>query len=221
MRTATPDAPPAEGGRRSPLKALTGALLTVAYPALVYVALTAFGPRAAGLTVAALVVPRAALSLRRARREDVAHALRVPLTVGALALASAGWRDGRFLLALPTLVNLSLLAHFASSLRTETPIVERFARMQVPDLTDDERVWCRGVTVGWCAFFLANAATAAALALAAPPAWWALYTGALSYVAVGAMFTAEYVLRSHRFRRYGAALPDRIMARLLPPRRAA
>lgn len=221
MRTATPDAPPAEGDRRSALTALVGALLTVAYPAIVYVALTRLGPRAAGLTLAALVVPRAMVSLRGARREDVAHALRVPLTVGALGLASAAWRDGRFLLALPTLVNLSLLAHFASSLRTETPLVERFARMQAPELSDDERAWCRGVTVAWCAFFAVNAAAAAALALAAPPAWWALYTGALSYLAVGAMFTAEFVLRSRRFRRYGSSLPDRIMARLLPPRRAA
>ena len=221
MRTATPDAPPAEGDPRSPLHALMGALLAVAYPAIVYVALTRLGPRAAGLSLAALVVPRAALSLRGARREDVAHALRVPLTVGALALASAAWRDGRFLLALPTLVNLSLLAHFASSLRTATPLVERFARMQVFELSDDERAWCRKVTAAWCVFFAANAATAAALALAAPPAWWALYTGALSYVAVGAMFTAEYVLRSNRFRRYGTTLPDRIMARLLPPRGAA
>jgi uncharacterized membrane protein len=198
-----------------------GALFTVAYPVGVYFALTRLGPRAAGLAVAALVVPRAALSLRAARRDDVLHTLRVPATLGGLALASAVWRDGRFLLALPTLVNLSLLAHFGASLRGETPIVERFARMQVPDLSDDERAWCRGVTVAWCVFFAANAATAAALALAAPTAWWALYTGALSYVAVGAMFTVEYVLRSNRFRRYGSALPDRVMARLLPPRRVA
>jgi uncharacterized membrane protein len=193
-------------------------LATLAYPFAVYLGVTRWGPRAVGLAVLALALPRALLAARGARREDLAHALRVPLTIGALALCAAILRDARFVLAMPVLVNLALLAQFASSLRGETPLVERFARMQVATLSEPERAWCRSVTVAWCVFFALNALTAATLALAAPVAWWTLFTGVLSYLLLGAMFTVEYVLRSMRFRRYGSAPHDRLMARLFPPR---
>lgn len=193
-------------------------LATLAYPFAVYLGVTRWGPRAVGLAVLALALPRALLAARNARREDLAHALRVPLTIGALALCAAILRDARFVLAMPALVNLALLAQFASSLRGETPLVERFARMQVATLSEPERAWCRQVTVAWCVFFALNALTAATLALAAPVAWWTLFTGLLSYLLLGAMFTVEYVLRSMRFRRYGSAPHDRLMARVFPPR---
>ncbi len=200
---------------------VAGALLALAYPFALYAALTRWGPRAVGLAVLALVAPRALAAALNARtRGHLAHALRVPLTVGALGLGAALARDARFVLAMPALVNLSLLAHFGLSLRGEVPLVERFARMQVDELSDAERAWCRHVTVAWCAFFALNALAAAALALAAPLSWWAVYTGGVAYALVGVMFAVEYVLRSHRFRRYGAAPHDRLMARLLPPRGA-
>lgn len=220
MRPATPDAPLP---RPPAVKAVAGALVTLAYPALVYLALSRGGARAAGLVVVALAAPRALAALRAARREDARHALRVPLTAAALGAGAAAWGEGRFLLATPTLVNLALLAQFGASLRTDTPLVERFARLQVSELSAAvQRAWCRRVTVAWAgAFFAANALAAATLALAAPLACGALYTGALSYVAVGAMFTAEYVLRARRFRRYGPGLPDRLDGPRFPPRSPA
>ncbi len=192
-------------------------LATLAYPFAVYLGVTRWGPRAVGLAVLVVAVPRALVAAKNARRDDLAHALRVPLTIGALALCAAVLRDARFMLAMPSLVNAAMLVHFASTLRGDTPIIERFARMQVATLSEPERLWCRKVTVAWCVFFAVNALVSAALALAAPVAWWALYTGALSYVLLGAMFTVEYVLRSMRFRRYGSAPHDRLMARLFPP----
>lgn len=200
------------------MRALATVLAVVAYPFALYLALTRWGPRAVGLLVLALALPRCLLALRKAKREHALHALRVPLTVGALGLCAAVARDARFVLAMPVLVNLALLANFGLSLREETPLVERFARMQVDALSEPERVWCRQVTVAWCAFFACNALVALLLCLAAPIAWWAFYTGVLSYMLVGAMFTVEYVLRSHRFRRYGSLPHERLMARILPPR---
>lgn len=188
-----------------------------AYPVLILVALTRWGARAAAALVLAAVIPRAALKLRDARPEDRAQALVVPGVIALFAGLSAASGDARLLLAAPTLVNLSLLAHFGRSLRTDTPLVERFARMQVPDLSPAERAWCRGVTVAWCAFFAANALAATLLALLAPLRWWAAYTGGVSYALMGAMFTVEYLGRSYRFRRYGTHALDRALSRLWPP----
>lgn len=198
------------------LRALFPVALAV-YPALLLYALAVWGPRTAALLVLALSLPRALLALRDARPEDRAHALAVPGTVALFASLGALTGDARALLAAPTLVNLALLAHFGRSLRTDTPLVERFARMQVPDLSDAERAWCRGVTVAWCVFFAANALAATLLAALAPLRWWAAYTGGVAYGLMAAMFTVEYLARTHRFRRYRAHLLDRALARVWPP----
>jgi uncharacterized membrane protein len=123
--------------------------------------------------------------------------------------------EPRLLLAMPTLVNLGMLAVFAASLR-DTPMAERFARLQVPDLPPAEQAYCRSVTVVWCAFFALNGAVAATLAVWAPLAWWTLYTGALAYALMGALFAIEYITRLYRFRRFGRGPLDRTLAYLLP-----
>lgn len=200
---------------RGALNVLSGLAMAL-YPALILVALSRWGARAAAGAVLAFALPRALLKLRDARPEDRAQALLIPVTVALFAGASAASGDHRLLLAAPTLVNLALLVHFARSLRTELPLVERFARMQVPDLSPAERAWCRDVTVAWCVFFALNGGVAALLAALAPARWWALYTGVIGYALMAAMFTGEYLARSYRFRRYGRSALDRITSRLWP-----
>jgi uncharacterized membrane protein len=132
------------------------------------------------------------------------------LGLGA-ALDAAG-----FVLAVPVVINAVLLATFGVSLQTAQPMIERFARLQVPDLPPDEVAWCRRWTGVWCAFFAVNGLTAAALALWAPLAWWAAYNGLVAYALMGALFTVEIAWRKRRFpHRLGDAWYDRALARLL------
>jgi uncharacterized membrane protein len=74
------------------------------------------------------------------------------------------------------------------------------------------------VTAVWCAFFVANGAISLELALAGSRASWALYTGVIAYVCLGALFAAEYVYRHWRFRRYVGAPTDTLLRRFFPPR---
>ena len=76
--------------------------------------------------------------------------------------------------------------------------------------------YCRSVTLVWCAFFVVNGAAAALLAAFAPRGWWAGYTGVVSYVLVGALFAAEYVVRKARFGRFGRGPVDRLLAHVPP-----
>jgi uncharacterized membrane protein/peptidoglycan/xylan/chitin deacetylase (PgdA/CDA1 family) len=131
---------------------------------------------------------------------------------GLLVLAAA-LDDTRFMLAYPTIVNASLLAYFALSLRWGPPVVERLARSITPDLLPDEVGYCRTVTAVWCAFFVLNGAAATALALWAPHNWWAAYCGAISYLLMVILFTVEYLVRKWRFGRYGRGPIDRFLAR--------
>jgi uncharacterized membrane protein len=93
--------------------------------------------------------------------------------------------------------------------------VERLARIQVADLSPAEVRYCRAVTVVWCGFFVLNGAASALLAAAAPRAWWAAYTGAISYGLVAAVFAGEYVVRKARFGRFGRGPVDRTLRLLL------
>jgi uncharacterized membrane protein len=136
------------------------------------------------------------------------------LVIGATLLLD----EQRYLFAVPVLINLSLLWAFASSLFEPRSLVERFARLQVADLSAEEVAYCRSVTIGWCVFFVFNGSTSALLAWAAPLSWWTLYTGIIAYVLVGVVATTEFTLRKYRFRRYGHGLLDRCYRVVFPPR---
>ena len=197
LSTTTPPRGPRASTGRSRALGVIGGVFVLGYPVLVYLGLTHLRARAVALLMLVVVLGTAAW---RARRTDVRALLGVPVAVCALLAVGAVVDDGRVVLALPVLVNAVLLATFGVSLRRKaTPMVERFARLQKPALSEAEVRYCRSVTLVWCAFFIANGAVAGVLAARAPLAWWTLWTGALSYVAMGTLFACEWVVRRARF----------------------
>jgi uncharacterized membrane protein len=193
-------------------------LLWLAYPLAVWGGLALGGPRAAGALVLAAVSARTLLVWRRAE-PAAQRRLLVPVAgAGVPALLALGLDDPRLLLFVPALVSLGLLFGFGRTLRRGPPLVETIARLQVGELSPAEVRYCRSVTAVWCAFFAANALASAKLALANSLAAWALWTGALSYVAIALIFAVELTVRSWRFRHYGNGPGDALMRRIFPPR---
>jgi uncharacterized membrane protein len=204
--------------RNAPARpALEGALavlntvVVVLYPFAVWKSLTRLSARAVGLLLLALLLP-GLLRLAGKKREALKDALPLPLALAALMLLAIAFDDVRLVLAYPALANGLMLALFAASLASGLPMVERFARLQVDDLSSAEIAHCRSVTIVWCAFFAANGLAAAALALFASRAVWALYTGFASYVLMGLLFASEYAVRKYRFGRFGRHPVDRFFA---------
>ena len=196
--------------------ALTVALV-VAYPAAVYMGLRAGRPRLVALALVAVLLPGLVRKLLSTPRAQVWAALRPLLPTLALGGAAAAWNDPRLLMIVPVVINLSLLVSFGLTLRAgRVPMVERFARMAEPDLPPGGVAHCRAVTRVWVGFFALNAAVTAALAWL-DPAWWALHTGVLAYLAMGLLFAGEYLVRKLRFRRYTQNPLDRALAHLFPP----
>lgn len=191
------------------------AALAVMYPLAVYYGLTRLGTRSVVTLIAVLLVLSALLKWKTLVREP--RELLGILLVGAALLLSGVLDDHRFLLATPVLMNLGLFVTFAGSLRTDTPLVERFARMQVSDLSAAELRYCRTVTQVWSAFFVLNGSIALGLAVLAPLSWWALYNGLLAYVLIGLLGASEYLIRKRRFGRFGDHLLDRALRVLLEP----
>ncbi len=203
-------------------------LIVIAYPVAIYVGLGRWSTRRLGTILLVLLVsglvPRLILRMRDVdpaeRRAHLWPVLRVPASVVGLVALGTALDEPRFLLILPVLVNVLLLVQFASSLRGPVSLVERFARLQDPELPPGGPQYCRTVTKVWCIFFVLNGAIAATLAGFGPVSWWAVYNGMIAYLLMGALFTVEYVARKTIFRQFDDTLPDRVLAAVLPTRAA-
>lgn len=188
-----------------PAGTLLLALLTLAYPLLVYLSLERLPPRALAALLLAMALLRVAASAR-ARSALGTWAARAP-AAAALLLAACSWLGNGWLpLKLyPVAVNALLLALFALSLRWPPSAVERLARLAEPDLPPAAQAYTRRVTQVWCLFFAANGAAALATALYASSAVWTLYNGLIAYCLMGALMGAEWLVRRRVRARMGAA----------------
>jgi uncharacterized membrane protein len=175
---------------------LSGAAF-IAYPIAVYVGLTHFSIRWAALGLLVLIAPLALSRLARARRESAGTIALIPVLTFVLLGVSALLNRSGFVLAIPVVINGVLLATFGPTLLRAfgPPMIERFARLQDPDLGPKQILWCRLWTWIWCGFFVVNGVPAAVLAIAAPLEWWTLYTGLLAYGLMGVLGGTEWVLR--------------------------
>ena len=207
----------------APQGALGGLFLAAAvliYPLAVYFALQTGHRGWVAPILLGLMVPAAVFRLRRIERRALRSLAPGPLLAVAVVAIGLVRDDIRYMLAIPALVNLVLLGSFAASLRRgERSVVEHLARAQIPEREFGavHVRYCRSVTITWCVFFVVNGLAAALLAAFAPYSWWAIGTGLLSYVALGLLFTIEYVVRKYRFRLYGQGWHDRAFAKLFPP----
>lgn len=192
-------------------------LLAVAYPFLVFGALQGLEPRSVAVCFALVFAARALAGWRRPSVPELRRLLVPAAAVGGVLAGTALLNDPRFLFVVPTLMNAALLFVFGRTLLHDGPtFVETIARMQHPELPSEEVDYCRSVTRAWCVFFVANGATALWLALAGDPLAWTLYTGLVSYLLVGLVYSVEFVVRSWRFGRYGGTLVEPLFRRIFP-----
>jgi uncharacterized membrane protein len=197
---------------------IVNAILAVTYPVIVWIGLTRLGTRAVSVMVLALLVPMLAIRLRKADRATFWSIVRVPIAILTLVVLGAITQDARFVLAMPVVINVVLLATFGETLRAgQTPMIERFARLVETDLSEPKIAHCRSWTQRWCVFFALNASVALALGLFATPFVWAAYNGGIAYALIGVMFAIEYVSRKSRFRDDPPRnAMDRLMKRVFP-----
>ena len=205
---------------RRAVLAVLGAVLVVLYPVAIWLGLLHFDTRTVGIGVLVAVLLVLAVRLRRAPARDRWAVLRVPLVVLVVVGLGVALDDPRLVLAMPVLINATLLVTFGASLRGPVTLIERFARMkEKAELSKAQVAHCRQVTWAWCGLFVINGGASALLAITGPVAWWAAYTGGIAYGLMGALFAGEYILRQYRFRKYGSGLHDRLLARVVPPAR--
>jgi len=135
-----------------------------------------------------------------------------------LILAGLRWLEPRAvaLLYVPALVNLVLLFVFGRTLVRGPSFMESIARLRERDLSPAQVAHCRTFTGVWCAFFAANAAVGAALAVRGDLWPWTIYTGFVAYLLMGLLFAFEWLVRSWRFHDFRGPLVDPLLRRLFP-----
>ena len=104
------------------------------------------------------------------------------------------FRGGFLAYLYPVLVSLAFLVFFAFSLKNEA-VITKIAKLKEPNLNEKGVAYTRNLTKIWCAFFVFNAALSLALALMEDKFYWSVYSGAVSYVLMGALFFGEILFR--------------------------
>ena len=189
--------------RNRPVPFGTAALVVASllYPGLVYAGRAAVPPLAFVALALALIGVRLAAS-----SSPTARVWRLPLAGAAVVIAALAALDGQLAAkAYPVVLSLGTAAVFGVSLLRPPSLIERFARLQEPDLPPEGQAYCRTVTVVWTVWLVANAAIAAALAVWGSDAAWALWTGIVAYVVMGVLFGGEFLIRRVVRRRHAGA----------------
>jgi uncharacterized membrane protein len=170
---------------------LAGAV-ALAYPLVVWTGFSSIPPAAFVLVGIGCIGLRIVGTWRLARSptEIVAFVVAAGLLVGLLTVSPL--MAAR---AYPVAISLAMAAVFAASLRYPPTVVERIARLSEPDLPPDGVVYTRQVTGVWVGFLLVNAAISLWTAIWGSLDQWALWNGLLSYLAMGALFGGEYLVR--------------------------
>ncbi len=190
-------------------------VLALIYPGLIYFGLKRYSPKFVALALGGVLLARLVLGRDCAGRRRLSLLLLPPL---GLCGISALLNNQEFILYLPVLTSLALFFAFGFTLFRPPSAVESFARVSVPNLTADEAAHCRRTTKVWAAFFLINGFMAFWTARWGSLKAWALYNGLLTYIAMGALFSAEFIYRHWRFRRYIGLPTDTLFRKLFPPK---
>jgi uncharacterized membrane protein len=167
------------------------------YPMTIYAGLRWGSPRIVGILLL--------LNLALRRRQDARKLM------GELSWMDRGVVLGLFVLAsvatvinseilirlFPVLMNFGALVLFARSLYASQSMVERFARLQEPNLPPSGVVYTRRVTQVWCFFLAVNTCVSWWTAMYATQEVWALYNGLITYVLMAFLFVGEWGVRSY------------------------
>ncbi len=164
--------------------------LVLLYPLAVYLGIQYMQP----WTIAALLMFLVLLRLFITPADKSRNQLL--FIIGIVYCGVAVWNNNLITLRFyPVVMNFSLLLVFAGSLFFPPTIIERFARLQHPDLPEQGVIYTRKVTQVWCVFFLLNGLIATLTAVWSSFAWWSLYNGIIAYALMGLLMAIEYGVR--------------------------
>ncbi len=174
------------------LRGIAGTIFFLGYPYLVYLGMESGVVWFAPLFISSVYLYQGIKAQdNRGRISKIAIAL--VLLVGAVFFQSITAK------LLPFVIQLMLMHFFGRTLFNGPTLVERFVRMEFPELPPGITEYCRQLTWLWTGFFAFNAVMCVILAFWAPNSWWAIYNGILIFVLTGLLMVGEYIWRHFKF----------------------
>ena len=165
------------------------ATLSIAYPFLIYWGLKLYDARVL-VPLLLILLGLRWISSNKATERNIALA-----SIVAVIVVSLAWDFTLSLKFYPVVINLGFLVVFVSSLISPPTIIERFARIQNPELSPKAIAYTRKVTWVWSMFFIVNGSIATFTALLASNEVWALYNGFIAYLLIATLFAGEWLVR--------------------------
>ena len=168
------------------------AFATVAYPFVIYTQLNTWGPAVLAWGLFALLLARVLL---RGEFKKPEQYLQLCL-VGGLCVIAAVLQSEELLRYYPVAMSLAFAGFFLWSLRTATPLIERFAAFRNnEEFAPHARYYMRQLTKIWAVLLAVNGVVATYTACCVTLESWTLYNGAISYIVLGVFTLIELVVR--------------------------
>ncbi len=177
-------------------------IFVVLYPFVVYFGIRYLPPSFFGVMLAVVLAMRFGVLVP----EERPVLLPLLTVLIAYAVASAALPSITMLLYYPVLVNFSLCAVFANSLRHEESILLRLIRARGMQVSKYGPKYIHRLTACWAVFFAVNGMIAIWTTTLSIEAWTA-YNGLIAYLIVGALIGGERIFRRHYKKRMGVWNP--------------
>lgn len=171
-------------------------LVFIAYPFVIFFGLSFFEPRIVALGLLVL------LALRIDIKATVAAFSKFYIfgfiCLGVL-LTAVCWLNNALLLRFyPVLINFFMWIIFTISLFRPPTIIEQFARINQPDLSEKDIAYIKTLTKIWSVFLAANTLISLYTATYASLSVWSWYNGLISYLAMGCLLAGDWIFRTFR-----------------------
>lgn len=173
---------------------LLSAIVLLVYPFAVYYGLSEWGLGVVAGVLGLFFILRM-IGGNQTRFRELKYIAWLSGAAGAvLALLAFVFKSSQWFTYYPIIVNVVMLAIFTQSLYQKESMVERFARLQEPELPDYAVRYTRTVTKVWCFFFVVNGSVALATTFMSLQTW-TFYNGLISYLMAGSLFAVEFIVR--------------------------
>jgi uncharacterized membrane protein len=173
---------------------ILSAIALLAYPLAVYYGLSRWGLGVvAGLLVVLFLLR--IIAGNQTRLPELKYIAWLSGGAGiVLALLGSLFKQEGWFTFYPVIVNTLMLGLFSASLWQKQTLIERFARLQEPELPESGIRYTRTVTKVWCGFFIINGSIALTTCFMTLEVW-TLYNGLISYLFAGCLFISEWFVR--------------------------